>query len=182
MAVLDKIDMLFKDKETTIAKDLKMNLKNLIDSSSLTQEEALLNILAVARAKNNSSLQEIATSELEKSEEVTPESIQEALEIPGIMGMMNTYYKFRHFAKNADKSNEESYGPAKLRMMSLGKPQMGKERFEMLAFSISLLNGCEQCVNAHEAALKKAGVSQDKIHDLARLTSVTFATTQFFAF
>ena len=180
MAVLDKIDMLFKDKETTIAKDLKMNLKNLIDASSLDHTEALLNILAISKAKNNAPLHEIALSELEKQEGVTPEVIQEALEIPGIMGMMNTYYKFRHFVKNADKSNEEPYGPAKLRMMSLAKPQMGKERFEMLAFSISLLNGCEQCVNAHEAALKKAGVDQNKIHDLARLTAVTFATTQLF--
>ena len=57
-------------------------------------------------------------------------------------------------------------------MTSLARPALGKERFEMLAFAVSVLNGCESCVRAHEKVLRDAGLTADKVHDLARLASV----------
>jgi alkyl hydroperoxide reductase subunit D len=42
----------------------------------------------------------------------------------------------------------------------------------MMAFTVSVLNGCQTCVVSHEKALTTLGVSRDKIHDLARLASV----------
>jgi alkyl hydroperoxide reductase subunit D len=57
-------------------------------------------------------------------------------------------------------------------MTALARPVLGKERFEMLAFTVSVLNGCETCTRAHEKTLKDAGVSSEKIHDLARIASI----------
>ncbi|MGH9857599.1 MAG: carboxymuconolactone decarboxylase family protein, partial [Acidobacteriota bacterium] len=53
-------------------------------------------------------------------------------------------------------------------MAALARPVLGKERFEMLAFALSVLNGCESCIRSHEQVLRNAGLA-DKLHDLARL-------------
>ena len=83
------------------------------------------------------------------------------------MGMLNTYYRFRHFL-----GSPEEYRVAGLRMTALAKPLLGKQRFEMLAFAVSVINGCESCVRAHEKALRDGGVLPEKVHDLAKLSAV----------
>jgi alkyl hydroperoxide reductase subunit D len=60
-------------------------------------------------------------------------------------------------------------------MTALARPLLGKERFEMLAFTVSVLNGCETCTRAHEKTLRDADVGVEKIHDLARLASIVRA-------
>jgi alkyl hydroperoxide reductase subunit D len=42
----------------------------------------------------------------------------------------------------------------------------------MLAFAVSVLNGCQSCICSHEQVLKENGVTSDKIHDLAKLAAV----------
>src|SRR5256885_684523 len=82
--------------------------------------------------------------------------LEEASDSAAIMGMLNVYYRFRHMvAKNDD------YRTVGLRMTALAKPLLGKERFEMLAFAVSVLNGCESCIRSHEEVLRQASVSID---------------------
>lgn len=57
-------------------------------------------------------------------------------------------------------------------LYALAKPALGKAKFEMLAFAVTVINGCESCVKSHEDALRKHEVSVDKIHDLARMAAV----------
>jgi len=64
---------------------------------------------------------------------------------------------------------------AGLRMTALARPALGKVNFEMLAFTVSVVNGCETCVISHEAVLREAGLGAEKIHDLARMASVVKA-------
>jgi lipoyl-dependent peroxiredoxin subunit D len=101
---------------------------------------------------------------------LSSEQIREAAESSAIMAMLNTYYRFKHMV-----AKEEDYRVAGLRMTSLARPVLGKEKFEMLAFAISVLNGCESCIRSHEEVLRKAGISIDKVHDLARLAAVVKA-------
>ena len=98
---------------------------------------------------------------------VPAEQIQEAAESAAIMGMLNTYYRFRYMV---DK--DDDYRAAGLRMTSLARPALGKESFEMLALAVSIVNGCQSCVRSHEQVLRDAGISPDKIHDLARMAAV----------
>ena len=67
---------------------------------------------------------------------------------------------------------DSAYQRAGLRMNSLSKPLNGEDKFEMMAFSVSVVNGCPTCVSSHEKALTDVGVGRDQIHDLARLASV----------
>lgn len=160
--------------ETTIARDLNLNLGKLVGGGALEAKEAYLALLATARSVGYDDLARLARDQL-KAHGLGDAEIREAEESAAIMGMLNTYYKFRTFihAKGEDKQND--YRQAGLRMTSLGKPVLGKVTFEMLAFAVSVVNGCETCVTSHEAVLREAGVPADKIHDLARMASVVKA-------
>jgi alkyl hydroperoxide reductase subunit D len=153
----------------------------LSENSSLSPSEYGLILLAISAAKHHGGIREVALAELQSASDVTPEIVVEATESAGIMGQLNTYYKFKKFIKDSNPAVEADYGPAKLRMQSLANPKMGKERFEMLSFAVSLVNGCEQCVVSHEEALRKLGVSADKIHDIVRLTASTFGAVSLLA-
>jgi alkyl hydroperoxide reductase subunit D len=162
----ETIDTLFENQTTTIAKDLKLNLTKFLDGATLAREESHLALLAAATSVELPRLAAFATEQLQ-SLGFGPDEIREARESAAIMGMLNTYYRFRHFL-----GNSEDYRVAGLRMTALSKPVLGKERFEMLAFTVSVINGCEACTQAHEKTLRQAGVPAEKVHDLARIAAV----------
>jgi len=167
------IDALFAGRETPVARDLKLNLKKMVNDSSIAGTEASLALLALATSLEASALSDLALTLLVGTE-ITSDQVLEAKESAAIMGMLNTYYRFRHFlsAGQGQAYVDEHYKSAGLRMNSLSRPALGKERFEMLALAVSVVNGCEMCVNAHEQELLKLGTSREKLHDLARLAAV----------
>ena len=159
------IDAVLPPTNSSIARDLKLNLSRFLEEGALSRVEALLTLLALATSVQDAALAGFARVQLEQFD-VTAEQVQEAAESAAIMGMLNTYYRFRHMIGKPDYANG-----AGLRMTSLAKPALGKERFEMLALAVSVLNGCENCIRAHEQTLRDAGVGADKVHDLARLAA-----------
>jgi alkyl hydroperoxide reductase subunit D len=162
-------DPVIEANESTIAKDLRINLRRLTEEGALGREDAFLALLAAASSVDYGALREFAKAQLIEMG-FTPEQIREASESSAIMAMLNTYYRFRYMVGNI-----EDYKTAGLRMTSLARPVLGKERFEMLAFLVSVLNGCQSCIVSHEDVLKKTGISADKIHDLARIAAVVKA-------
>ena len=160
------LDELFEGRTGVIPRDLKLNLKRALDGGALEPVEAHLGLAALGMAVDAPRLVEYAEAALFRLD-VPAEQSQEAKECAAIMGMLNTYYKFRHMTEHPD-----DYKSAGLRMMVFGNPRLGKVRFEMLAFALSVLNACESRIRSHEHTLRKAGVSVEKIHDLVRLASV----------
>ena len=175
MSLAEKVELFletsFPGKETSVYKDLSLNFKKLMEDSSLEPVERLLNVGAIARSLHWKGLEHFAAAEL-KEMGLGDTEIEESFEAAAIMGMLNTYYKFKGFL-SAEVLSDTAYQRAGLRMNSLSKPLNGKEKFEMMALSVSIVNGCHTCVSSHEKALTDIGVSRDKIHDLARLASVT---------
>lgn len=163
---LPSLDLLFENVSTPIGRDLKLNLKRLLEEGALISTEGYAALLATATAVEHRPLARVARETLAKLG-MPPEQIQEAAESAGIMGMLNVYYRFKHLI-----DNEEEYRSAGLRMTALSRPALGKVTFEMLSFALSVLNGCPSCVRSHEKVLREAGVSVEKVHDLARLASV----------
>lgn len=160
------IDQALTGRDTVIARDLKLNLKRVLDESTLAEERRFLAALAIAQSLKYEPLEKLALAELARLA-VPAEQIQEARESAAIMGMLNTYYKFRGMVES-----EEPYKTAGLRMTVFGRPVLGKEVFEQLAFAVSVVNGCPSCIRSHELALRQLGVTTDQIHDLARLASI----------
>jgi lipoyl-dependent peroxiredoxin subunit D len=163
---IEFISAIYPDRTSTIVRDLRLNLERLLKDGALEPGEGLLTLLAVSQSLDLRELVAVAKEEL-RLRDFTKEEIQEAEESAAIMAMLNTYYRFKHMV-----AKDEDYRITSLRMTALAKPLLGKERFEMLALAVSIINGCETCIKAHELVLRNAGVSADKIHDLARLAAV----------
>lgn len=165
----ENLESLYRGPDTPTARDLRLNLQRLLNDGALGLEDGLLAFLAAARAVESKPLEELARSELSRLG-FNDEAIQEAAQSAAIMAMLNTYYRFKHMiANNAD------YAGTGLRMNALAKPVLGKERYELLAFTVSVLNGCETCIKAHEKVLRAGGMDVARIHDAARLASVVKA-------
>ncbi|MGE3260643.1 MAG: carboxymuconolactone decarboxylase family protein [Bacteriovoracia bacterium] len=171
---MEQIKSLLADRDTTIARDLNLNFERLLAGEKLEPKEAALAVLATARSVGYDELAKAARERL-RAMEVAPEEIREGEESAAIMGMLNTYYKFRSFIFKVGEEKQTDYAQAGLRMTSLARPVLGKVQFEMLAFAVSIVNGCETCVVSHENVLREAGVPHEKIHELVRIASVVKA-------
>jgi alkyl hydroperoxide reductase subunit D len=171
--IAETLEVLLSGKTSIITRDLKLNLQKLMTDGALDKKEATLALLAVSSSLNFKALIDFSKIAL-KSHDFTDEQIKEAEESAAIMGMLNIYYRAKHFLTSANATNvETNYKAAGLRMTSLAKPVLGKNTFEMLALAVSCINGCEQCVNAHESVLREGGVDPAKIHDLIKIAAVT---------
>lgn len=167
---LERLEGTLPPSQTAVTRDLNLNLKRLFSEGSLGEKEFLFALLATAQTAGAGKLAAFAADEL-RAREVPADLIVEARESAAIMAMLNTYYRFRHMI-GKDQSKLEQYREAKLRMTSLARPVLGKETFEMLAFAVSVINGCETCIVSHEKALVAAGVTVEQVHDLARIAAV----------
>lgn len=161
----------------TAGRDLKLNLTKALEGSSLDVSEATLAVVALGAASGNFGLQALAEEKL-KELDFTEEQILEARTAGALVGMLNMYYRFKHLLSHSDPTASERYKNAGLRMTALAKPALGKTRYEMLAFAVSVLNGCETCLVAHEKVLRAEGVPDEKIHDLARLAATVWGTSR----
>lgn len=168
------IETQFRDASTSVFRDLSLNFKKIIEDGPLDEQERFLNLLAISTALENKEMMDFAAQEL-KTRDIPVENINEAKESAAIMAMLNTYYKFKGFLDTNIVS--EHYNRAGLRMQSLMKPINGKERFEQMAFAVSVVNGCPSCISSHEKALAELGTSREKIHDIAKMAAICAGLT-----
>ena len=150
-------------------KDLRVNLKNVLSSPNITAKEAYLTALAIAVNEKN----EVLKNVFAKLAEANGSSIQEIGEVfscASLLATNNVFYRFKHFIKQSNDAYQNM--PAGIKMNIMVNPVIGKELFELISLAVSAVNGCEQCVNSHEAAVRNAGVPEQKIFDIIRLASV----------
>lgn len=148
-------------------RDLKLNLKTVLKTDTLTEKEALLIALACSvNEKNNVLINYFA--EQSKGLLASNEEISEAIACASLLSSNNVLYRFRHFTK------KEKYQqlPPRLRMSIMMNPVLGKELFELISLAVSAVNGCEMCVNAHEHSLMELGTSEERVFDAIRIASV----------
>jgi lipoyl-dependent peroxiredoxin subunit D len=168
------MDTLFSKCERQTALDLKINFKKFYETPSIAGKAAALTTLACAETTNCPELIQFATQEAKRLD-ASDDEISEAREIAAVMGIANNYYRFRHFAK------KEAYQrPAGFRMSLMAKPVVGKLLMEQMALAVSIINGCETCVEGHEKSVLEHGGSEDQVHDLARLASTINGLTVLF--
>lgn len=158
------------------AKDLSLNLSSLANETTLNDQqkwgcflasayavgapEAVRNIEAAARAAG-----------------LTPEAATSAKAAAAIMGMNNVYYRALHLMHN----QEYVTLPAKLRMNVIGSPGSPKVDFELWCTAVSAVNGCGKCLDAHEAELRKHGVTNVQVQAALRIGAVVNAVSRVLA-
>ncbi|HET9889616.1 MAG TPA: alkyl hydroperoxide reductase [Mycobacterium sp.] len=153
------------------AKDLKLNLGSISRTTELNEEQLWGTLLASAAATRNTQvLTEIGA---EAADILSAEAYNAALGAASIMGMNNVFYRGRGFLDG--KYDDLRAG---LRMNIIANPGVGKANFELWSFAVSSINGCPDCVAAHEHTLREAGVSRETIQEALKAAAIVSGVAQ----
>jgi lipoyl-dependent peroxiredoxin subunit D len=147
------------------AKDIKLNLQTVFQSSALTAAQIWGTAVASAIASRN---QKLASAVLSDAQSLIEASvIEDARAAATLMAMNNVYYRFRHLV------GKESYSskPARLRMNWIGRPLGNKVDFELFCLAVSAINGCERCIRSHEEVVVDGELNEDQVHDVVRIAA-----------
>ena len=60
-------------------------------------------------------------------------------------------------------------------MNVIGRPGIDKTDFELLSLAVSAVNGCGMCIVAHDAQLKKQGMTRETIQSAVRIAATVHA-------
>lgn len=153
------------------AKDLKLNLGSITRTTELNEEQLWGTLLASAAATRNA--QVLAEIGAEAADILSAEAYNAALGAASIMGMNNVFYRGRGFLDG--KYDDLRAG---LRMNIIANPGVEKANFELWSFAVSSINGCPDCVAAHEHTLREAGVSRETIQEALKAAAIISGVAQ----
>jgi alkyl hydroperoxide reductase subunit D len=165
-----------RERIPAYAKDLSLNLSSLASETLLSDQQKWGAFVASAHAVATPAVVqaiEAAAAEAGLSET----AITAAKTAAAIMGMNNIYYRALHIMENAEYRTL----PARLRMNILANPGVDKADFELWELAVSAIHGCGACLDAHEGALKKHGVSAQQVQAALRIAAVTHAVSRVMA-
>jgi len=151
------------------AKDLKLNLGNVMEQTELTAQQAWGTAVACSLAARNRQLYGAVLAEA--GARLSPQALFGARAAAAVMGMNNIFYRFRHFASN------QKYGtmPARLRMQSIRTHGADPADFELWCLAVSAVNGCQVCVDSHEQAVRENGLSEETVLAAIRIAATIHA-------
>lgn len=154
------------DRIPEYAKDLRINLSNLLKASGLTPQQMWGTVAACAMASRHPVVRESLLEEAGRH--LSPEAFAAAQTAASLMGMNNVYYRFLHL------SEHEAYRqiPARLRMQGLRGHGVDHNDFELWCTAVSALNGCGTCMASHERGLRDRGIGEDTVLAAVRIASV----------
>jgi lipoyl-dependent peroxiredoxin subunit D len=152
------------------AKDIRLNLSSVLQSTTLTNEQRWGVAIASALASRNRRLSHAVLADA-KHQKLNPGVIEDAIAAASLMAMNNVYYRFRHMV------GKEAYTtkPARLRMNRLAQPATNKLDFELFSLAVSAINACETCIQSHERVVVEGGLSEDAVHDAVRIAATMHA-------
>jgi len=142
----DKLRETFPD----LARDLKLNLSSTLQPATLSAAQAYGVAIASAVSTRNPVLATALIADAQ-ADGVEAGTIEDAKAAAVLMGMNNVYYRFRHMIE------KESYAqkPARLRMLRINQTQGPKAEFELFCLAVSAINGCQVCMQSHEAVVPR---------------------------
>jgi lipoyl-dependent peroxiredoxin subunit D len=148
------------------AKDLKLNLPNVLTQPELTAQQAWGTAAAVALAVHNPRVREAILADA--ATHLSPEAMKAARTAASLMGMNNIYYRFQHLSGNPRYTEI----PARLRMQGIRNHGGDPVDFELWCLAVSAVNGCGACIASHEKVLREKGVTEETILAAVRIASV----------
>jgi lipoyl-dependent peroxiredoxin subunit D len=149
-----------------VARDIKINLSNVLTPGTLNQAQCFGIAIACAWTTGSTKLAQALEADAAAAG-VEPGTVEDAKAAAVLMGMNNVYYRFKHVIES------EAYDqrPAKLRMMRLNQVSSTKIDFELFCLAVSTINNCVACVKAHEKVVLDGGLSHDHVHDSVRIAA-----------
>jgi alkyl hydroperoxide reductase subunit D len=147
------------------ARDLKVNLQNVLQDSTLSVELRWGVAVACGFAARNARLAQVLLDQAR--ENISAAVIDDARAAATLMAMNNVYYRSKHMLAGA----EYQVLPARLRMTRIAKPASNKLDFELMCLAVSAINGCERCILAHERTVRDGGMTAEQVHDAIRIAA-----------
>lgn len=158
-----------KERMPAYAKDIKLNLSNIVNSTALNPVQIWGAVLASALAARNAEV--IAAASASAAEHLSPQAQDAAKAAAAIMAMNNIYYRSVHMLEDAELSKM----PARLRMNAIANPGVDKLDFELWSLAVSAVNGCGMCLAAHAREVTAKGAGREAIQDVLRIAAVVHA-------
>lgn len=151
------------------AKDLRLNLSNVFNSTNLTPRQVWGTAVASAfAARNPEVVRAVVAAAAEHLDETAMTAAKAAA---AVMGMNNIYYRFVHLSSTTDYAQM----PARLRMNVIANPGVDKLDFELWSLAVSAVNGCGMCIESHEREVVKKGAGKEAVQDTVRIAAVIHA-------
>lgn len=151
------------------AKDLRLNLSNVLQQPELTGQQAWGTAVASAIAARNPQVLEAVLSAA--PQHLGEQALFGAKAAAAMMGMNNIFYRFRHLSTNEKYTTM----PARLRMQVMRSHGTDPVDFELWCLAVSAINGCGTCVDSHEKVLREKGVSEETILAAVRIAAIFHA-------
>lgn len=151
------------------AVDLKNNIALLAEEQILSNQQKAGAFILAALAVRNKEIIDAMTKQF--GGQLSADEWQAIKTISAIMPVYNFYYRFAGLS--AVEEYEEM--PLKLRLSSLSKIKAAEMDSELWIVTISAVNGCANCLKAHEPAARKAGASAQQIQAVIRIAAVIYA-------
>jgi len=158
-----------KDRLPEYAKDIKLNLGSLAAEPLLSEKQRAGTFIASALGARNPDVAAAIVAEF--APRLDPKELAAAQAAAAVMGMNNVYYRFLHLAGN------EEYGklPARLRMNAIANHGINRADFELWCLAVSAINGCGMCIESHEKAVRKDGITAEQVQAAVRIAAVVNA-------
>ena len=157
------------------AGDLQLNLGTVLTAAGapgLNERQIWAVALSAACASRNAAFtrdfQTLAARHLDAAH------VSAAHAAAAVMAMNNVYYCFLQLVE------DEEYAklPARLRMSVIGSPGIARADFELLALTVSAINGCGSCVASHERQLRQHGLTREAVQSAVRIAATVHAVAR----
>jgi lipoyl-dependent peroxiredoxin subunit D len=153
-----------------IAKDIRINLQNVLQPGTLNADQVWGTAIACAHAARNDALK-LAIEADARAAGVGDAVVDDAKAAAVLMGMNNVFYRFKHVIGKEDYEKK----PARLRMQRLAQVASNKADFELFCLAVSAINNCQTCMASHEAIVLKQGLTEDHVLDSVRIAATVHA-------
>ena len=160
-----------RDRLPDYAKDIKLNLGTLAAEPVLNEKQRAGTFIASALGARNPVVAAAIIAEF--GPKLDAKELAAAKAAAAVMAMNNVYYRFLHLVEN------EEYGklPAKLRMSAIGSHGISRADFELWCLAVSAINGCGMCIESHDRAVRKEGMTAEQVQAAVRIAAVVNSAT-----
>lgn len=158
-----------RDRLPEYAKDIKLNLGALASEPALGEKQRAGTFIASALGARNPDVAAAILAEF--APKLDARELAAAKAAAAVMAMNNVYYRFTHLVGN------DEYGklPAKLRMNAIATHGISRVDFELWCLAVSAINGCGKCLESHDKAVRKDGMTAEQVQAAVRIAAAVSA-------
>ena len=151
------------------ARDIRLNIQSVLKDGALSEPQRWGVAVASAIAARNPRLRQAVLAAAASA--VDAAVVEDARAAVALMAMNNVYYRFRHMVGKPGYAEMR----AGLRMNRLAQPATNRADLELFSLAVSVINGCEMCVRAHEKAVTDTGLTAEHVNDAVRIAATLYA-------